>query len=85
MLILERLSFHLFLPCQALLIGLSALLAHLLLLLEFLAVTLQLELDLVLGLALLRFLLELDCLPLLFLLHLGFLNGKFSMGMKTRR
>jgi len=73
-LVFEGLALHLLLTCQALLVGLSALLPHLLLLLKLLAVALKLQLHLVLGLTLLHLLLILNSLTLLLFLHLRFLD-----------
>lgn len=76
-LVLQRLTFHLFLTRKTLFVGLASLLAHLLFLLELLTITLEFKLHLVLSLALLRLLLELDSLALLLFLDLSFLNLKF--------
>ena len=79
MLILEGLPLHIFLTSQTFFICLSALLPHLLFLSELLLIALQLELHLVLSLALFHLLLILDSLSLLFFLHLCFLDAKLPV------
>ena len=78
-LVFQRLLFHHFLTGQTFLVCLSSCLPHLFLLGKLLLIALQLELHLVLGLSLLRFLLELNGLALLFLLHLGLLDLEFLL------
>ena len=79
MLVLEGLPLHVLLTSQTFLICLPALLPHLLFLSELLLIALQLELHLVLSLALLHLLLILDSLSLLLLLHLCFLDAKLPV------
>ena len=77
--VLKCLPFDFLLACQALLVRMAALLAHLLLLCQLLLVTLQLQLHLVLSLPLRHLLLIRDSLTFLLLLDLSRLNLQFSI------
>jgi len=73
-LILQSLSAHFFLTSNTLFVGFSALVSHLLFLLEHLLVSLQIELHLVFGLPLVHFELKLLGLPTFFLCYLRLLH-----------
>jgi hypothetical protein len=83
--VLESLALHLLLARGWLLVRVASLLAHLFLELQLLLLGLQVELRLVLSLALVHFDIELLGLPALFLRDLSLLDFKLSKDISLRR